>query len=125
MRKLRKLAEKNSIDFKLEEQATHDGKVIAETYSFPKKFITIRSKAIHQNLTEEQKQAAVERMRDMTTYQTAKQLSENHDLSLSSVRTLIKEIRQQVDAGRYPDGSVLTGCNVLVNIYVFYDGGAH
>lgn len=55
MRKLDKLVEQNPEQFKKGRQETYQGKVIAKRYTFPKRFLTVRSKDKVMNLTEEQK----------------------------------------------------------------------
>lgn len=55
MRKLDKLVEQNPEQFKEGRQETYQGKVIAKRYTFPKRFLTVRSKDKVMNLTEEQK----------------------------------------------------------------------
>ena len=63
MRKMDKLVEQNPEQFKAGRCEYYQGKVIAKRYSFPKRFITIRSKDKIVNMTEEQRQKAVERMK--------------------------------------------------------------
>lgn len=55
MRKLDKLVEQNPEQFKEGRRETYQGKVIAKRYTFPKRFLTVRSKDKVMNLTEEQK----------------------------------------------------------------------
>ena len=63
IRKMDKLVEQNPEQFKTGRSEYYQGKVIAKRYSFPKRFITIRSKDKVVNMTEEQRQMAAERMK--------------------------------------------------------------
>ena len=65
MRKLDKLVEQNPEQFKPGKVETYKGNVVAKRYSFPKRFITIRSKDKVSTMTEEQRRAAAERLRGM------------------------------------------------------------
>ncbi|MCC8025811.1 MAG: hypothetical protein LIP16_11010 [Clostridium sp.] len=55
MCKLDKLVEQNPGQCKEGGQEIYQGKVVAKRYTFPKRFITVRSKDKVMNLTEEQK----------------------------------------------------------------------
>ncbi len=61
-RKMDKLVEQNPKQFKLERVGKCEGKIISKSYSFPKKFITIRSKETKRELTEEQRAELAERL---------------------------------------------------------------
>ena len=63
MRKLDKLVEEHPENFEVKNVEKLQGKVVAKTYLFPKKFVTIRSKDRTPNYTEEQRQTASERMK--------------------------------------------------------------
>lgn len=60
IRKLDKLVEKNPDQFKVIQEYKYEGKVIARRYTFPKRFLTVRSKSL--TLTEEQKRERAERL---------------------------------------------------------------
>lgn len=63
IRKMDKLVEQNPEQFKAGRSEYYQGKVIAKRYSFPKRFITIRTRDKVLNLTEEQRQKAAERLK--------------------------------------------------------------
>lgn len=67
MRKLDRLCEENPEQFSCEEWDTQrlDGKIIQKRYTFPKRFITIRSRDRKWELTEEQREAARDRMKQI------------------------------------------------------------
>ena len=54
MRKLDKLVEQNPGQFRPGRLETYKGEVVAKRYSFPKRFITIRSKDVKRELTDDQ-----------------------------------------------------------------------
>lgn len=54
--------EQNTEQFKPGRVEKYKGKVVAKRYSFPKRFITIRSKDVKRNLTDEQRAELAERM---------------------------------------------------------------
>ncbi len=62
MRKLDKLVEQNPEQFKPEREETYKGEVVAKRYSFPKRFITTRSKDVKRELTDEQRAELAERL---------------------------------------------------------------
>ncbi len=62
MRKLDKLVEQNPEQFKPGREETYKGEVVAKRYSFPKRFITIRSKDVKRELTDEQRAELAERL---------------------------------------------------------------
>lgn len=62
MRKLDKLVEQNPEQFKPGRAETYKGEVVAKRYLFPKRFITIRSKDMKRELTDEQRAELVERL---------------------------------------------------------------
>lgn len=64
MRKMDKLIAKNPEQFHELETLTRNGEIISKKYSFPKKFISIRSKDIAVNWTDEQKKIATKRLQD-------------------------------------------------------------
>ncbi|GFI19187.1 MAG: hypothetical protein HFI43_04765 [Lachnospiraceae bacterium] len=55
IRKLDKLVEQNPEQFKLGKTETYKGKIVAKRYLFPKGFITIRTKKVKRELTDEQR----------------------------------------------------------------------
>ncbi|MFW5669718.1 MAG: hypothetical protein ACOCM4_10810 [Acetivibrio ethanolgignens] len=63
IRKMDKLVEQNPEQFKTGKVECYQGKVISKRYSFPKRFITIRTKDKVSTMTEEQRQKAAERMK--------------------------------------------------------------
>lgn len=62
MRKLDKLVEQNPEQFKPGRAETYKGEIVAKRYSFPKRFITIRSKDIKRELTDDQRAKLAERL---------------------------------------------------------------
>lgn len=62
MRKLDKLVEQNPEQFRLGRTETCKGEVVAKRYSFPKRFITIRSRDVKRELTDEQRAELAERL---------------------------------------------------------------
>lgn len=60
IRKMDKILEQNPEQFKPGRWEYYEGKVIAKRYTFPKKFITIRTKA--RTLTDEQREASTKRL---------------------------------------------------------------
>ena len=65
IRKMDKLVEQNPEQFSEMEhrRGRIEGKVISKSYRFPKRFITIRSKDVKPNLTEEQRRTKAEKAR--------------------------------------------------------------
>ncbi len=63
IRKLDKLVEQNPDQFKPGRVETCQGEIVSKRYTFPKRFISIRSKDRDVSITEEQRQAAAERMK--------------------------------------------------------------
>ncbi|MDE7205641.1 MAG: hypothetical protein K2N90_00485, partial [Lachnospiraceae bacterium] len=63
-RKLDKLVAQNPEQFKTGRTETCKGEVVAKRYLFPKKFITIRSKDMKRELTDEQREQLSQRMRE-------------------------------------------------------------
>ncbi len=64
IRKLDKLAEQNPEQFKTGRTETSEGKIISKRYTFPKRFITIRSKDVKKELTDEQRENLSQQMRE-------------------------------------------------------------
>ena len=62
IRKLDKLVEQNPEQFGPGRTELLEGEVIAKRYSFPKRFITIRSKDVKRKLTDEQRAELAERL---------------------------------------------------------------
>ena len=56
MNKLDKLGKTNPGQFRLIETSTCQGKVVSKRYTFPKRFVSIRSKDVKRELTEEQRE---------------------------------------------------------------------
>lgn len=65
IRKFDKLVEQNPEQFKVIQEYKCEGKVIAKSYLFPKRFLTIRSKDVAVTLTDEQRAERAKRMRQM------------------------------------------------------------
>ena len=65
MRKLDKLVEQNPEQFKPGREETYKGEVVAKRYLFPKRFISIRSRDRESTMTDEQRQQASERMKQL------------------------------------------------------------
>lgn len=61
--KLHKLIKKTPEEWRLVHQDTVDGQVVSETFECPKKLISLRASIISRVMTEEQRQAAAERLR--------------------------------------------------------------
>ena len=62
IRKMDKLMEQNPEQFKLIKVDTCQREAVAKRYSFPKRFITIRSKDVKRDLTDEQRAELAERL---------------------------------------------------------------
>lgn len=71
IRKMDKLRDAYPETFRETEECMKDGAVISKRYVFPKKLISIRSKKATSNMTEEQKQAARERLRALRAAKNA------------------------------------------------------
>ncbi len=65
IRKLDKLAEQNPEQFKLEKIERYKGNVISKSYTFPKRFVTIRSKYVKIILTDEQRAERAAKLREL------------------------------------------------------------
>lgn len=63
IRKLNKLAEKNPEQFKPGQVENCQGEIVARRYIFSKRFISIRSKDVKRELTEEQRKELAERLK--------------------------------------------------------------
>lgn len=61
--KLHKLMKKNPEEWKRAHQDMLDGEVVSETYECPKKLISFRASTSSRVMTEEQRQAAAERLK--------------------------------------------------------------
>mgnify|MGYP005805992653 CR=1 FL=1 len=55
IRKMDKLVQRNPEQFKPGKVETYQGEIAAKRYTFPKRFVTIRSKDVRPNLTDEQR----------------------------------------------------------------------
>lgn len=64
IRKLDKLALQNPEQFRIKNEYCHEGKPIAKRYEFPKRFVSIRSKDVKKELTEEQRVELSNRMKE-------------------------------------------------------------
>ncbi len=64
IRKLDKLVAANPEEFRQTGQELLDGQIISKRYEFPKKLLTVRSRTIKRELTEEQRQQAAERLKE-------------------------------------------------------------
>lgn len=67
LRKMDKLVEKNPEQFKLIRVDKHQGEIVAKRYTFPKRFVTIRSGDKKRELTEAQRKELAERMKQRRT----------------------------------------------------------
>lgn len=65
IRKMDKLVEQNQEEFEMYRQEKVQGKVVSKAYKFSKSFVTIRSKKTVRTMTEEQRRAQAERMRQL------------------------------------------------------------
>ncbi len=63
IRKLDKLVQQNPEQFIPGKVETYQGEIVAKRYTFPKRFLSIRSKDVKRELTEEQKIELTERLR--------------------------------------------------------------
>lgn len=63
IRKLEKLVKSNPEQFKQGRTETYQGEIVAKRYTFPKKFLSIRSKDVKRELTEEQRKELAERLK--------------------------------------------------------------
>lgn len=63
IRKLDKMVEKNPEQFKPGRVETCQGEIVAKCYIFPKRFISIRSKDVKRELSEEQRKELAERLK--------------------------------------------------------------
>lgn len=63
IRKMDKLVEENPEQFSGKVHSTYKGEVYAKKYYFPKRFVSIRTKDIKRNVTEEQREKAREQMK--------------------------------------------------------------
>lgn len=64
MRKLDKLMQKNPEDFKEGRAERYQGEVIARRFTFPKRFLSIRSKTVKRELTDEQRAELAQRLKN-------------------------------------------------------------
>lgn len=65
IRKMDKLKDQNPEQFKLIRVDKYQGEIVAKRYIFPKRFISIRSGDVKRELTNEQRQQAAERMKQI------------------------------------------------------------
>lgn len=63
IRKLDKLVKSNPKQFKPGRVETYQGEIAAKRYTFPKRFLSIRSKDVKRELTEEQRKELAERLK--------------------------------------------------------------
>lgn len=63
IRKLDKLVQQNPAQFVPGKVETYQGEIVAKRYTFPKRFLSIRSKDIKRELTDEQKAELTERLK--------------------------------------------------------------
>lgn len=64
IRKMDKLLEQNPDQFKLGRVEKVRGEIVSKEYFFPKRFVSIRSKDVKRNLTEEQRRESAERLKN-------------------------------------------------------------
>ncbi len=69
IRRMNKLVEQNPEQFKGEVHSKYQGKVYGMHYTFPKRFVTIRTKDVVRQMSDEQRKESAERLRE---YQRAK-----------------------------------------------------
>lgn len=83
IRKMDKLVEQNPEQFKLKNTYfTCDGKVHAKRYIFPKRFVTIRSKDVKRELTEDERVSLSEKMKVMNKIKsTARNTEQDREIS--------------------------------------------
>lgn len=62
--RLHKLVEKNPKEWKQIDQGKSNGEIVSETFECPKKLISFRSSTASRVMTEEQRKAARERMKE-------------------------------------------------------------
>lgn len=62
IRKLDRLVEQNPEQFKLVRVETCQGDVVSKRYTFPKRFVSVRSKDVKRELTDEQRAELAERL---------------------------------------------------------------
>lgn len=62
IRKMNKIVEENPAQFKSEVHSRYKGEVYAMNYTFPKRFVTIRTKDIVRHMSKEQKERASEQL---------------------------------------------------------------
>jgi len=65
IRKFDKLVAEHPENFREVKKETYQGKVIAKDYTFPKRFLSVRSRDVKQNLTDEQRKTISDRMKAM------------------------------------------------------------
>lgn len=70
IRKFDKLVKENPEQFKFKEEQKLEGRIISKRYLFPKKFISIRTKERTSDLTEEQRENARQRMKQLRKMQS-------------------------------------------------------
>lgn len=63
IRKMDRIVEENPEQFSGKVHSTYQGKVYAKQYFFPKRFVSIRTKDIVRNVSEEQREKAREQMK--------------------------------------------------------------
>ena len=64
IRKLDKLVSQNPEQFRIKNEYFYEGKTIAKRYEFPKRFVSIRSKDVKKELTEEQRVELSNRLKE-------------------------------------------------------------
>lgn len=62
IRKLDRLVEQNPEQFKLGRVETYSGEIVSKRYTFPKRFVSIRSKDVKRELTDEQREELTKRL---------------------------------------------------------------
>lgn len=77
IRKLDKLTEQNPEQFALVKEETYQGTVVSKQYTLPKRFVSVRSKDIRMNLSEEQREERREKARQMVADRKARSCSGN------------------------------------------------
>ncbi|MEY8409960.1 hypothetical protein AALB51_01790 [Lachnospiraceae bacterium 62-26] len=65
LRKIDNLVKNNPEQFQERRQFKYNGQIIAKDYTFPKRFITIRTKDIERNISQERRAELSERMKNI------------------------------------------------------------
>ena len=72
IRRMNKLVGQNPEQFKSEVHSRYQGKVYGMNYTFPKRFVTIRTKDVVRKMSDEQRKESAERLREYQRTKHAK-----------------------------------------------------